>query len=166
MVATSGDRRLDPDALEAVKAALLPLAALATPNGPEAEVLSGIPVRDEGSAEEAGRRILALGPAAVLVKGGHGRGPRVLDLLVEPGRVTRFVHRRIATRSTHGTGCTLSAAVAAGLARGRPLARAVGDAVDFVHRAVASAPRLGRGHGPVNHLLLPRRAPAARGGRR
>ena len=158
MVATSGDRLLDRDAERAVRERLLPLADLATPNGPEAEVLTGIRIVDEDAAVEAGRRILALGARAVLVKGGHGKGPRVLDLLVEEGRVTRFVHPRIRTRATHGTGCTLSAAVAAGLARGRPLRSAVADAIDFVHRAIARAPGLGKGRGPVDHLAGARRA--------
>jgi len=154
MVSSSGDLLLERDAIEALKALLLPLAVLVTPNGPEAEVLTGVAVEDERTAKEAGRRLLALGAGAVLVKGGHGRGPRVLDLLVERDRVTRFVRGRIATTSTHGTGCTLSAAVAAGLARGRTLRRAVADAVDFVHRAIARAPHLGRGRNrPVNHLV-------------
>ncbi len=161
MVSTTGSRLLDEDAVEAVRRRLLPLADLATPNGPEAEVLTGIRARDEDAAVESGRRILAMGARAVLVKGGHGRGPRVVDLLVEPDGVTRFVHRRIRTRATHGTGCTLSAAVAAGLARGRPLGTAVADAVDFVHRAIARAPGLGRGRGPVDHLV-----PALRRGSR
>ena len=157
MVATSGDRLLDEDAVEAVRRLLLPLAAVATPNGPEAEVLTGVRIVDEAAAVEAGRRILSMGARAVLVKGGHGEGRRVVDLLVEPRRVTRFEGPRLATTSTHGTGCTLSAARAAGLARGLPVRRAAADAVDFVRRAIARAPGLGAGHGPVNHLVPARR---------
>jgi hydroxymethylpyrimidine/phosphomethylpyrimidine kinase len=160
MVATSGDRLLDGDAVRAVRDRLLPLAAVVTPNLPEAEVLTGVRVDGEAAALEAGRRLLALGARAALVKGGHGKGPRVLDLLVEEGRVTRILHPRLRTRSTHGTGCTLSAALAAGLARGRSLRTAASEAADYVHRALARAPRLGSGHGPVNHLV-----PARPGGR-
>ncbi len=161
MVATSGDRLLDEDALEAVRARLLPLASVVTPNGPEAEVLTGVRVVDGESAVEAGRRLLSMGAAAALVKGGHGTGRTVEDFLVEPGRVSRFAGPRLATTSTHGTGCTLSAALAAGLARGRPLRRAAADAVDYVRRALARAPGLGAGHGPVNHLV-PALCPGAR----
>jgi hydroxymethylpyrimidine/phosphomethylpyrimidine kinase len=157
MVSTSGDRLLDDDAVRAVRARLLPLAAVVTPNLPEAEVLTGIRVRGEEEAVEAGRRLLAMGARAALVKGGHGRGPRVVDVLVEGDGVSFLRRRRLRTRSTHGTGCTLSAAVAAGLAQGRPLGIAVRDAVLFVHDAIATAPGLGGGHGPVNHLVMPRR---------
>ncbi len=153
MVATSGDRLLDRDAVRAVRTRLLPLAAVVTPNLPEAELLTGLAVDGEEAAVEAGRRLLAMGARAALVKGGHGKGPWVLDVLVEAGRTTTLRHRRLRTRSTHGTGCTLSAAVAAGLARGRPLRGAVEDAVGFVRRAMDRAPRLGRGHGPLDHLV-------------
>ncbi len=159
MVATSGDRLLDADAVRAVVRRLIPLAAVVTPNGPEAEILTGLRIRDEASAVEAGRALLAMGAGAALLKGGHGRGRQVLDVLVERGRATAFRHPRLRTRSTHGTGCTLSAALAAGLAAGRPLRAAAAEAVDFVHRAISRAPGLGKGHGPVNHLVAPRRRP-------
>jgi hydroxymethylpyrimidine/phosphomethylpyrimidine kinase len=153
MASTGGARLLDEDAVEAMRSRLLPLAALATPNGPEAEVLCGILPRDEEDAVEAGRRILEFGPRAVLVKGGHGRGRTVVDVLVQPGRISVHRHPRLRTKATHGTGCTLSAAIAAGLARGRPLRAAVEAAVEFVRRAMACAPRLGAGPGPLNHLV-------------
>ena len=159
MVATSGDRLLDEGAVRAVIRRLLPLAAVVTPNGPEAEVLTGVAVEDEESAVAAGLLLLERGARAALVKGGHGRGATVLDVLVERGRVSVFTHPRLRTRSTHGTGCTLSAAVSAGLAAGRPLRRAAAEAVAYVHRAIAAAPGLGRGHGPVNHLVPARTRP-------
>src|SRR5690606_82924 len=117
MVAKTGDSLLQPAAIAALRAALVPLCTLLTPNLPEAARLLDVePARDEAGMIEQGRRLLATGPRAVLMKGGHGQGAECVDLLVEPGRVTRFAAPRIATRNTHGTGCTLSAAIAAGLA--------------------------------------------------
>jgi hydroxymethylpyrimidine/phosphomethylpyrimidine kinase len=103
--------------------------------------------------ERAGRILLARGARAALIKGGHLTGPEVVDVLVTAHAARRFTQARLAVTSTHGTGCTLSAAIAAGLALGRPLERAVADALDFVHRAIAAAPGLGRGHGPLNHFV-------------
>ena len=151
MAATSGDRLLTRDGEAAVRDLLLPLAALVTPNLDEAAILADHPVADVPSMERAGRRLLELGAAAALVKGGHLRGTMVTDLLVTRDGIRTFEHARLATTSTHGTGCTLSAAITAGLALGRPLERAVEDAIAFVHRAMQSAPGLGRGHGPLNH---------------
>ncbi|MHC4821064.1 MAG: bifunctional hydroxymethylpyrimidine kinase/phosphomethylpyrimidine kinase, partial [Planctomycetota bacterium] len=125
-----------------------------TPNLPEAALLADIDVNDAGSAEEAGRRIVGLGARAALVKCGHGDGGAVVAVLVTgDGAVHRFAHPRIDSTSTHGTGCTLSASVAAGLALGRGLQGATEQAVDYVRRAIESAPGLGGGHGPVNHLV-------------
>lgn len=151
MVATSGDRLLDPDAIALVRAELLPLAALVTPNLDEAELLTGDEVRDPGQMARAGQALLELGAAAALIKGGHLEGAEVTDLLVTRQGVRAFTHPRLDTRSTHGTGCTLSAAVAAGLALGRSLDASVEQALDYVHRAIANAPALGRGHGPLQH---------------
>ncbi len=151
MVATSGDRLLDADAEATIREVLVPGAALVTPNLDEAATLAGFPVRDADSMARAGERILGLGAAAALVKGGHLGGPELVDLLVTPAGVREFRHPRIATTSTHGTGCTLSAAITAGLALRRPLEVAVADALDYVHRAIAAAPGLGRGHGPLAH---------------
>jgi hydroxymethylpyrimidine/phosphomethylpyrimidine kinase len=153
MVATSGDRLLDPDAERVVRDALVPLAALVTPNLDEAAILTGAPVADEAGMTRAGQALLALGAGAALVKGGHLAGAELVDLLITPGGVTRFTHAWLDTTSTHGTGCTLSAAVTAGLALGRPLAQAVEDALDYLHRAIAEAPGLGGGHGPVGHAV-------------
>lgn len=152
MVASSGDRLLDVDAEHAIRAVLLPLAALITPNLDEAGILAGFPVRDEAGMIRAGLALLDAGAGAALIKGGHGEGPEVVNLLVTREGVERFAKPRLESTSTHGTGCTLSAAVTAGLALGNDLASSVRAAVDFVHRAIESAPGLGGGHGPLNHL--------------
>ena len=155
MVSTSGHRLLTTEAEDVIRDSLLPLAALVTPNLDEAAVLTGRVVHDVATMERAGETLLRFGAAAALVKGGHltdGDGA-VTDVLVTPDGVRRLSHPRLATTSTHGTGCTLSAAVTAGLALGRPLATAVDDALDFVHRAIARAPGLGAGHGPLDHTV-------------
>ncbi len=153
IVATSGDRLLSRDAEQLITKRLVPLAALVTPNLAEAAVLVGDRIESPADMERAGHALVQLGAGAALVKGGHLTGDQVVDVLVAGGTARRFTHPRIDTRSTHGTGCTLSAAVAAGLAHGRPLERAVQDAIDFVHRAMAAAPGLGAGHGPLNHFV-------------
>ena len=153
MVASSGDRLLDRDAERLVAERLGPLADRVTPNLDEARILTGEEVATPDQMERAGRLLLARGARAALVKGGHLTGPEVVDVLVTAQGARRFTQVRLAATSTHGTGCTLSAAVAAGLALGRPLERAVADALDFVHRAIAAAPGLGRGHGPLNHFV-------------
>lgn len=151
MVATSGDRLLSADAEATVRDELLPLAMIVTPNLEEAAILTGLPVEHEAGMIAAGQRLLELGAAAALVKGGHLPGNALVDILVTPERVERFTHPRIDTTSTHGTGCTLSAAITAGLALGHPLRDAVATALDYLHRAIAAAPGLGSGHGPVHH---------------
>jgi hydroxymethylpyrimidine/phosphomethylpyrimidine kinase len=155
MVATSGDRLLDEAAEQIVARRLVPLAALVTPNLDEAAILVGETVATPDAMERAGRALVRCGAGAALVKGGHLSGDTVVDVLVTDRTVRRFTRPRLDTTSTHGTGCTLSAAVAAGLALGRPLEQAVRDALDFVHRAMAAAPGLGRGrgHGPLNHFV-------------
>jgi hydroxymethylpyrimidine/phosphomethylpyrimidine kinase len=153
MVATSGDRLLDADAERLIAQRLVPLATLVTPNLDEAEVLTAETVRTPDEMERAGRALVRLGAKAALVKGGHLAGDEIVDVLVADGIARRFTRPRLETTSTHGTGCTLSAAVAAGLALDRPLERAVRDALDFVGRAMAAAPALGRGHGPLNHFV-------------
>ena len=153
MVATAGDRLLAREAEQLVTRRLVPLATLVTPNLDEATILVGDDVRTVDEMERAGRALLRLGAQAALVKGGHLTGATVVDVLVMGDDVRRYSRPRIDTTSTHGTGCTLSAAVTAGLAQGRPLVRAVEDALDFVHRALAAAPGLGSGHGPLNHFV-------------
>ncbi len=155
MVATSGDRLLAPDAVAALRAVLLPRALVITPNLPEAATLLDEPeAADEAAMRHQADRLLALGAGAVLLKGGHAIGPESTDILVTPGGTLRFAAARIATRNTHGTGCTLSAAIAAGLAMGRELTEAVTGAKEYVTAAIAAADRLGigAGHGPVHHF--------------
>ena len=154
MVATSGDRLLDADAEQSVNRLLVPLATLVTPNLEEAQILIGDTIETVEDMERAGRRLVELGAKAALVKGGHLSGEEVIDVLVlgDDEAVRQFRRPRIETTSTHGTGCTLSSAVTAGLARGRDLERSVYDALQFVHRAIATAPGLGGGHGPLNHF--------------
>ncbi|MDA0329098.1 MAG: bifunctional hydroxymethylpyrimidine kinase/phosphomethylpyrimidine kinase [Gemmatimonadetes bacterium] len=152
MVATSGDRLLQPDAVQALRGLLLPLASLVTPNLEEAAILSGHPVRSLDQMRDAARVIADLGAAAVLVKGGHLEGDAV-DLLWDGVEEHIWRRPRIVTRHTHGTGCTLSAAITAGLARGRDLTTAVDAAVRFVARAIEAAPGLGSGRGPINHFV-------------
>ncbi|MGD8727613.1 MAG: bifunctional hydroxymethylpyrimidine kinase/phosphomethylpyrimidine kinase [Gemmatimonadales bacterium] len=154
MVATSGDRLLDTDAEQSVVEHLVPLATLVTPNLEEARILTGQAVTSAEEMEHAGRKLIELGAQAALVKGGHLSGDEVVDVLVlgDDAAVRQFRRPRIETTSTHGTGCTLSSAVTAGLARGRDLERSVYDALQFVHRAIATAPGLGSGHGPLNHF--------------
>jgi hydroxymethylpyrimidine/phosphomethylpyrimidine kinase len=154
MLATSGQRLLTQAGESAVRDALLPLAALVTPNLDEAAILTGRPVPDVPAMERAGADLLALGARAALVTGGHLAADPLTDVLVTRAGVRRYRQARLATRSTHGTGCTLSAAVTAGLALGRPLETAVADALDFVHRAIEAAPGLGGGRGPLNHTVL------------
>jgi len=152
MIASSGARLLAHQAESAVTRRLIPLAAVITPNVDEAAILTGRTLRTVEDMEDAGKSLLRMGARAALVKGGHLTGPTVTDVLVTPDGTRRFPHPRIETTSTHGTGCTVSAAIAAGLALGRSVEQAVADALEFVHRAIATAPGLGSGHGPLNHF--------------
>ncbi len=151
MVASSGDRLLPPEAVEAVRELLVPRATLLTPNAPEAEALTGLTVADEAGQRAAGERLLAMGAQGVLMKGGHIAGDRVVDILMTSAGVTRFESGRIRSRNTHGTGCTLASGVACGLAQGLGLERAVDRARDYLLEAIRRAPHLGSGHGPVDH---------------
>jgi len=155
MVATSGDRLLQPDAVEMLVQLLIPRALVITPNLPEAAALLGRPIAEsEHAMRGQAERLILLGAKAVLIKGGHGTGAESIDLLVGHDTVLRLAAPRIETQSTHGTGCTLSSAIAAGLAKGLPLQDAAREAKDFVTGAIAAANRLtiGSGHGPVHHL--------------
>jgi hydroxymethylpyrimidine/phosphomethylpyrimidine kinase len=122
-----------------------------TPNIPEAEQLTGLEIHNLTDMEKAGRALLDLGPAAVLMKGGHSEGTEIVDLLVTREGIQTFSHRRIETSHTHGTGCTLSSAIATGLAQGLALPAAVARAIRYVENAIFDAPGLGAGHGPLNH---------------
>jgi hydroxymethylpyrimidine/phosphomethylpyrimidine kinase len=152
MVAKSGDTLLDEDAVGAVCRELLPRALVVTPNVPEAEVLSGRRVTSIDEAIAAARTILELGPGAVVMKGGHLPGPEVVDLLVTSRGVERFAGPRIASRHTHGTGCTFASALAAGLAHDLPLSEAVRAAKAYVQGAIEHGIDIGRGHGPLGHF--------------
>ena len=156
MVATSGGRLLAAGAVEALRTRLIPRALVITPNLAEAAALLDAPLaRDEADMAKQARALLALGAQAVLIKGGHGTGAESVDLLVDAGGVTRLAARRIATRNTHGTGCTLSSAIAAGLAKGLDLKAAARAAKDYVTDAIAGADTLevGHGHGPLHHFV-------------
>jgi hydroxymethylpyrimidine/phosphomethylpyrimidine kinase len=153
MVAKGGARLLDPSAVAALRRQLLPLAALITPNIPEAEALTGLRIGDIHEMQAAAEMLLTLGVPAVLLKGGHGEGEKVTDLLVTETDTVAFTRPRIATRHTHGTGCTLATAIACGLAAGLALPDAAGRARDYVQAAIAAAPGIGRGHGPLGHRV-------------
>jgi hydroxymethylpyrimidine/phosphomethylpyrimidine kinase len=155
IAASSGCSLLRPDALDALKRLLVRRALVVTPNLDEASALLGAPrAGDEIAMREQGERLLALGPHSVLIKGGHAEGAESVDLLVERTGSTRFAAPRIPTRNTHGTGCTLASAIAAGLAKGLPLVPAVREAKSYVTAALAAADRLeiGSGPGPLNHF--------------
>ncbi|HVX75792.1 MAG TPA: bifunctional hydroxymethylpyrimidine kinase/phosphomethylpyrimidine kinase [Bradyrhizobium sp.] len=155
MVATSGDHLLMPDAVEALRTRLIPRASLLTPNLPEAAVLvEEFEAHDEAAIERQGRKLLAMGCAAVLIKGGHGQGADSIDYLFSSGGMIALAAPRVATVNTHGTGCSLSSAIAAGLAKGESLETAVREAKTWISGAIKQADRLGvgHGHGPIHHF--------------
>jgi hydroxymethylpyrimidine/phosphomethylpyrimidine kinase len=155
MIAASGDALLVPEAIETLRRVLLPKALLVTPNLPEAAALLNEEVaKDEPAVARQAERIRALGPSAVLIKGGHAEGAESVDILLDHEGLQRFASPRVATRNTHGTGCTLSSAIAAGLARGGSLREAVAAAKAYIGAAIAASERLtiGHGHGPVHHF--------------
>ncbi|HEX9819552.1 MAG TPA: bifunctional hydroxymethylpyrimidine kinase/phosphomethylpyrimidine kinase [Methylomirabilota bacterium] len=152
MVAKSGDPLLQPDARAALIEAILPLAEVVTPNLPEASVLADLPVATEADMEEAARRIHARGPRHVLVKGGHLKDSAT-DLLYDGRAFTRFPAPRLESNNTHGTGCTFSAAIAAGLARGKPLVTAVAEGKAYVTAAIREGFQAGRGVGSLRHFV-------------
>lgn len=156
MVAKGGDRLLREDAVAALRTELLPLALLVTPNIPEAEALAGLAIDSTAALEDAARRIADLGPRYVLLKGGHLPGPWVVDRLWDAatGCFIEFSGNRVATSSTHGTGCTLSAAIAAFLALGRSVPVAVEAARGYTVEAIRRAQPIGGGHGPLHHLWI------------
>ena len=156
MVAKGGHQLLDPVALGSMKSELVRRADLITPNLPEAQLLTGLEISGVDDMRRAADALLALGSRAVLLKGGHLSGDDLVDLLVTPHATVTFRSRRIASRHTHGTGCSLASATAAGLAQGLALEAAVGRARDYVFRAIATAPGYGHGHGPLNHAHMMR----------
>ncbi|MBW3559280.1 MAG: bifunctional hydroxymethylpyrimidine kinase/phosphomethylpyrimidine kinase [Proteobacteria bacterium] len=151
MVAKRGEALLAAEAVETVRSLLVPRAALLTPNAPEAEALTGLRVTDEFGLRRAGEALLREGARAVLMKGGHVEGETVVDLLLWTGGERRFESPRVHSNNTHGTGCTLASACAAGLAQGMGLEPAVERAHGYTAEAIRRAPGLGRGHGPLDH---------------
>jgi hydroxymethylpyrimidine/phosphomethylpyrimidine kinase len=151
MIAKGGAPLLAEAAIGAVKSLMIPRAALLTPNAPEAAALTGLVVETTDDLRRAGEALLALGAGAVLMKGGHVPGDRVVDVLMTAEGETTFEGERIETRHTHGTGCTLASACATGLAQGLSLEAAVARAWNYVHEAMLRAPGLGGGHGPLDH---------------
>jgi hydroxymethylpyrimidine/phosphomethylpyrimidine kinase len=151
MVAKGGAPLIQTEAIGALKSRLVPRAAVLTPNLPEAEILAGRVITDIGAMREAARALLDLGCRAVLLKGGHLAGDTVHDILASETGSTEWTSPRIKSRHTHGTGCTLASAIAAGIAQGMPVIAAVERARDYVQRAIESAPGFGRGHGPLDH---------------
>ena len=155
MIAASGDRLLAGEAIQVLREVLIPKAMVITPNLPEAAALLEAPMaQNEGQMREQGEKLLALGARAVLMKGGHASWPESVDLLIEPTSVTRLAAERFDTQNTHGTGCTLSSAIAAGLAKGMALADAVREAKAYITAAIKASDELciGHGHGPVHHF--------------
>ncbi|MEO8276307.1 MAG: bifunctional hydroxymethylpyrimidine kinase/phosphomethylpyrimidine kinase [Thermoanaerobaculia bacterium] len=157
MISKSGDALLAADAVAAL-GRLFSRTSLLTPNLPEAERLTGLEARTLAARETMARK-LGERCAAVLLKGGHAAGDEVVDLLWDGSDIYRFSHSRLDSRSTHGTGCTLSSAIAARLGRGEALVTAVGGAIDWLHRAIATAPPIGAGIGPVDPFWMQRRSP-------
>jgi hydroxymethylpyrimidine/phosphomethylpyrimidine kinase len=152
MMAKSGDRLLDDDGVRAMCAELLPRALVVTPNIPEAEVLAGMKIHGVADAGEAARRIHQIGRVAVIVKGGHADGDTIVDLLFDGDRLTEYPMPRVATRNTHGTGCTFASAIAAHLALGQPLSEATARAQAYVAGAIRHGLTIGKGHGPLDHF--------------
>jgi hydroxymethylpyrimidine/phosphomethylpyrimidine kinase len=151
MIAKGGESLLQAAAIATLKARLLPRATVLTPNLPEAEALTGLAIADREAMRRAGETLRAMGAEAVLVKGGHLPGKRLVDVLVAADGVHVFEGERIETRHTHGTGCTLASAIATGLAQGLVLRDAVARARAYVIEAIRTAPSIGGGHGPINH---------------
>ena len=153
MVAKSGDRLLREDAVDALQGELVPLAEIITPNLPEAAILAGRPVATVEDMKAAAEIIIERGAGSVLLKGGHLSGHTLVDIFFDGAEWHEWRDERLDTRHTHGTGCTLSAAICAGLALGRPPLQAISDARDFTRDAILTAPALGAGHGPLNHWV-------------
>ena len=153
MMAKGGHRLLATEAVNAFKQLILPRADLLTPNIPEAETLCGFEITTEPHRQAAGEALLRMGAKAVLLKGGHGEGEHLSDSLFTGSGVFVFRHPRLETRHTHGTGCTLASACAVLVAKGVGLEAAVGQAIDYVQKAMARAPCFGQGHGPLNHFI-------------
>jgi hydroxymethylpyrimidine/phosphomethylpyrimidine kinase len=154
VASSSGTRLLDPAAFDVLRQRVIARAAVVTPNVPEAEALTGLRIDNLMAMEEAADTIHRLGPRNVVVTGGHLPGPLVIDVVCEAGRLYRFEAPRIETRNTHGTGCTFASAIAAGIAQGMGIRAAIERAHLYVRAAIAAAPGLGQGRGPLNHAYM------------
>lgn len=154
MVAKSGDRLLREEAVEALRAKLLPLATVVTPNAPEAELLTGINVQTLEQARRAAKEIVGMGARSVVVKGGHLANASATDTFYDGSKFQEFRAPRIETKNTHGTGCTFASAIAAGLAKGLALEKALGQAKEYVTKAIQASLDIGTGHGPLNHFYM------------
>ncbi|PPR78954.1 MAG: Hydroxymethylpyrimidine/phosphomethylpyrimidine kinase [Alphaproteobacteria bacterium MarineAlpha2_Bin1] len=152
MVAKSGDDLLTEEARKSLINNLIPHATIVTPNIPEAEIISNMRIRTEKEIIKAGMLILSMGPSAVLMKGGHSNSEIVKDYLIQENNIDIFEAIRINTNNTHGTGCTLSAAIASGLSKGNEIKKSVAIAHEYVNKAIKNAPGIGRGFGPLNHV--------------
>jgi len=160
MVATSGDPLLEKDTIGSLQKILLPIATLVTPNLPEAQILAGIRIETKEDMRVAARKILAYGSNAVLLKGGHLKSKKLADLYLDANNNEEFFESDfIDTPNTHGTGCTLSSAIAAYCAQGYALRDAIREAVQYVHEAIDHGKhiRTGNGHGPLNHFYNPKK---------
>jgi hydroxymethylpyrimidine/phosphomethylpyrimidine kinase len=151
MVAKSGDPLLQEDAVDALRALLVPLAAVVTPNLPEAEALTGVKITTDDDMRRAAERIIQMGARSVVVKGGHREGPAT-DLFYDGTLFQEFSAPRVDTKNTHGTGCTFASAIAAGLAKGMSVIESVAQAKEYVTEAIRRSFPIGRGHGPLNHF--------------
>lgn len=153
LVATEGTALLDQQAIQLLRRRLLPLATLVTPNIPEAEAFTGLPIKSVEDMIKSGRLLCQWGAHATLITGGHLDGSQIYDVLVHQGSHQIFKHTKIPTPHTHGTGCTLSSAIATGLAQGMNLNKAIRRARQYVYQAIKNAPGYGSGHGPLNHCV-------------
>lgn len=153
MVAKGGAPLLRENAVNSLKAKLIPLASIVTPNLPEAEILAGIKIKKLDDMIQAGKNILNYGCHSVLIKGGHLRGNVVYDVVVTRKKFEVFSHEKINSKNTHGTGCTMSTSIACHLANGKDVFTAVDKAREFIIKAIKTAPKIGHGHGPVNHFV-------------
>lgn len=163
MVAKTGAKLITDEALRMLKVELMPLTTILCPNIPEAEALAGMTIRNVDDMKTCAMMLRTMGPEAVLLKGGHMQGDQIMDVLATDDDMITVVNPWLNTKHTHGTGCTLSSAIATGLAQGMSLTRAVQRATEYVHQAIRTAPGLGHGHGPLNHAwpLGPDKAKAA-----
>jgi len=152
ILSTSGTPLLDDDGVDVLRKKLIPLAAVVTPNIPEAALLTGFACNGDEAILRSGKALLAMGAKAALIKGGHANAEFLSDVLVVPNAFGTFDHAKLDTPHTHGTGCTLAAAIAVGLAQGRDIRQSVGRAHAFVQHAITTAPAFGHGCGPLNHM--------------